>query len=213
LSEAALAGASGGDWPRLTGTVNLTMPMSTWLGLSDAAGEIAGQGPTDAATCRELASLMDPRTRWCLTGTDADGHAIGHACARAGPSRGRPGFSWAAGLRSKIQFFESGRCSHARSTNGYQPPGSLRHLIKIRQRTCSAPGCRRAAARCDLDHTVAFDDGGLTCECNLAPLCRRHHRAKQAPGWQLAQDQPGQMTWTLPHGRTYATAGAPYPAS
>jgi len=43
------------------------------------------------------------------------------------------------------------------------------------------------------------------------PLCCRHHRAKQAPRWHLRQDQPGQMTWRLPHDREYQTAGEPYP--
>jgi hypothetical protein len=63
---------------------------------------------------------------------------------------------------------------------------------------------------------------GRTCECNWRPpevcsyvplvtLCRRHHRAKQAPGWHLTQDQPGQMTWRLPSGRAYQTTGLPYP--
>jgi hypothetical protein len=84
-------------------------------------------------------------------------------------------------------------------------------LITIRQPTCSFPGCRRPAVRCDEDHTHPYDQGGRTCECNLAPLCRRHHRAKQAPGWHLAQDHPGIMTWRLPSGRTYQTAGDPYP--
>jgi len=50
----------------------------------------------------------------------------------------------------------------------------------------------------------------MTCECNLAPLCRRHHQAKQAPGWRLTQDQPGRMTWQLPHGRSYATTSELY---
>jgi hypothetical protein len=45
---------------------------------------------------------------------------------------------------------------------------------------------------------------------NLAPLCRRHHRAKQAPSWHLTQDQPGHMTWRLPSGREYQTRGDPY---
>ncbi len=44
-----------------------------------------------------------------------------------------------------------------------------------------------------------------------APLCRRHHRAKQARGWKLAQPEPGRMTWTTPSGRTYATGPAAYP--
>jgi hypothetical protein len=59
---------------------------------------------------------------------------------------------------------------------------------------------------------VAFDKGGRTCICNLAPCCRRHHRAKQSPGWQLQQPLPGQMTWRMPSGRTYRTAGDPYPS-
>jgi hypothetical protein len=50
--------------------------------------------------------------------------------------------------------------------------------------------------------------------CNYgihAPTCRQHHRAKQAPGWHLTQDQPGHMTWQLPSGRRYSTIGEPYP--
>ena len=46
---------------------------------------------------------------------------------------------------------------------------------------------------------------GRTCECNLAALCRRHHQAKQAPGWHLEQPSPGTLTWTLPSARTYTT--------
>ena len=46
-------------------------------------------------------------------------------------------------------------------------------MITIRQPTCSFPGCRRPAIRCDDDHTLPYDQGGRTCECNLAPLCRR----------------------------------------
>jgi len=40
----------------------------------------------------------------------------------------------------------------------------------------------------------------LTCECNLAPLCRAHHQTKQAPGWQLRQLRPGVLAWTTPSG-------------
>jgi len=84
-------------------------------------------------------------------------------------------------------------------------------LITIRQPTCSFPGCRRPAVRCDDDHTLPYDQGGRTCECNLAPLYRRHHRAKQARGWQLAQPEPGTMVWITPSGRSYATGPTAYP--
>jgi hypothetical protein len=45
LSAAALAGAAGAGWPQLTGTINLTMPMSTWLGITRNPGEVASLGP------------------------------------------------------------------------------------------------------------------------------------------------------------------------
>ena len=47
---------------------------------------------------------------------------------------------------------------------------------------------------------------------NLAPLCRRHHQAKQASGWHLSQPQPGTLLWALPHGRNYTVSPDRYPA-
>ena len=58
---------------------------------------------------------------------------------------------------------------------------------------------------------MPYDQGGRTCECNLAPLCRRHHRAKQAQGWRLDQPEPGVLVWTLPHGRSYRVQPSAYP--
>jgi hypothetical protein len=34
---------------------------------------------------------------------------------------------------------------------------------------------RRPALRCDIDHTIAFADGGRTHASNLKCLCRLHH--------------------------------------
>jgi hypothetical protein len=201
----------GAGWPRLAGTVNLTMPLATWAGLARRSGEVAGYGVADPGTCVGLAAMLGPDGRWCLTLTDEHGRAVAHGCARTGPPPGPAAIGWAAGLRGKLDYLEQGMCGHARQAAGYVPPRSLRHLVSIRQRTCSAPGCSRAASRCDLDHTLAYDKGGRTCECNLAPLCRRHHRAKQAPGWHLEQPQPGHMTWHLPHQRSYQTTSDPYP--
>ncbi len=89
-------------------------------------------------------------------------------------------------------------------------PGGCTDLVIARTTTCSAPGCRRPAARCDLDHTIAYDHGGRSCECNLAPLCRHHHRCKQAEGWRLEQITPGIMRWTTPAGREYTTTPTNY---
>ncbi len=200
-------------WPSVTGTIHLTMPVLAWLG-GGQPGEVAGRGPVDAQTSRELAAMLaaNSATRWCLTLTGQDGRAVAHACAGCGPAAGQPVVSWAAGLRKKLKLLETGSCGHARESACYQPPSTLRHLIMTRQRTCSFPSCRRPAVRCDLDHTVPFGEGGRTCECNLSPLCRRHHRAKQVPGWHLEQQRPGELTWRLPSGRSYQTAGEPYAA-
>jgi hypothetical protein len=45
---------------------------------------------------------------------------------------------------------------------------------------------------------------------NLAPLCRHHHRAKQAQGWQLKQPEPGLLIWHTPSGRSYTTTRTRY---
>jgi hypothetical protein len=47
------------------------------------------------------------------------------------------------------------------------PEGNeFRVLPPTRQRTCSAPHCNRPAERCDDDHTLPYDQGGRTCECD-----------------------------------------------
>ena len=38
---------------------------------------------------------------------------------------------------------------------------------------------------------------------NLAPLCRRHHRAKTFTGWTYQRNRDGTYTWTSPHGHTW----------
>jgi hypothetical protein len=205
------AGAAMTECPPVSGTIHLTMPLSALAGGGEPS-EVAGHGPVDAATSRQLAAMLaaSAGTRWCLTVTGHDGRAAGHACARTGPGGNQPVIAWAAGLRARLQLIETGTCRHHREASGYTPPKSLRHLIGTRQRTCAFPGCRRPATRCDLDHTIPHDQGGRTCQCNLAPLCRAHHQAKQAPGWHLEQPEPGQMTWRLPSSRVYQTTGDPY---
>jgi hypothetical protein len=202
--------------PGLGGSVNLTMPLTAWLGESNAPGDVAGLGSLDVGTCRELAERVrhGPGARWCVTLTGRDGSAVAHACGGAGPdARGRNTSDSERAWLGRLTFHRitCGVCEHEHKVPGYHPDNLLRRLVKVRQRTCAFPGCRRPAVACDDDHTVPYDQGGATCECNLAPLCRRHHRAKQTPGWHLAQPEPGLLVWTTPHGRTYETRPDPYP--
>jgi Domain of unknown function (DUF222) len=234
------AGRGSGNGLAVAGMVNLTMPLGTWLGLSQSPGEVPGFGPLGAEDSRSLGLVMaaHPRTRWCLTVTDYNGRPVAHGCVPPrrgpppcdpGPPPARPGTpdggasppvsagwggsdgiaAWAAGVQ--LQWLESGACVHRRESAGYRPPPSLQHLIRVRQQLCLFPGCGRAARRCDLDHTIPYHLGGRTCECNLAPLCRKHHQAKQTQGWKLDQPEPGIMIWTTPGERRYTTRATTYP--
>ena len=79
--DAAPAGA------RLRGSVNLTMPLSAWLGWTQSPGDVPGYGPVDADDSRTLAGQLaqSPASRWCVTLTGAGGRPAAHACARHGP--------------------------------------------------------------------------------------------------------------------------------
>jgi HNH endonuclease len=131
---------------------------------------------------------------------------------RAGPGDRPPATGPPDWLRSlTFTTLETQNCTHPRESRGYQASRSLRHLIEIRNPTCTAPGCRRSAARCDLDHVTPYDRGGRTCECNLGPACRHDHQCKQAPGWTLATPSPGTLIWTTPGNRSYTTTPVQYP--
>ena len=204
------------------------MAWPTLTGQSATPAEVGGYGTVDAADARDLAAAAarDPRTRWCITALHPDGTAAAHGCApgrhppppgidpATGPGPDPPPGSWPqdwiSGLHIRMTPITRGSCDHHHAEAGYRPSRKLRHLVRARNARCTAPGCGRPAARCDVDHTIAWDRGGLTCECDLAPLCRHHHRCKQAQGWQLEQPQPGVLIWHTPAGRTYTTTPTQY---
>jgi len=74
--------------PGFAGRVNLTVPLTTALGLADRPGEAAGIGPVDPWLARDLATAAarNPKTTWCLTVTDQHGRPTGHGCARPAPA-------------------------------------------------------------------------------------------------------------------------------
>jgi hypothetical protein len=96
-----------------------------------------------------------------------------------------------------------GGCAHTSASAVYRPPPRIREYVTARDLTCRYPFCGQPAWRGDLDHTKPWDQGGLTCSCNLGGLCRGHHLLKQHLGWILTQPRPGIFQWTTPAGRTY----------
>ena len=186
--------------PSIAAQVNITVPIDTVLGRSELPGEAAGFGLLDAESARDLvsAAARHPDTRWCLTVLHPDGTAAAHGCAagrRPWPLGYRPqrddeppGLLKPPGspdppdlqpaefirtLNLTLHPVIRGPCNHAQAEHGYRPSRKLQHLINARNARCSAPGCGRPAARCDLDHSTAWHLGGLTCPCNLAPKCQR----------------------------------------
>jgi hypothetical protein len=223
----------------LPALVNLIIPAGTLLGWSTAPAQAGALGLLDPDETRAIAeaAARHPRTRWCATLTAPDGTAIAHGCARGQhshlldnlepqPPPGNPITQPPPGNpqpqppppqliellhRLCLTFtpIARGSCDHAQAEEHYTPSRRLSHLVRARTVTCDAPGCESQAVNSDLDHTRPWP-AGLTEQCNLAARCRRHHRAKQAPGWKVEQAAPGVARWTLPSGRTHVTTPTRY---
>lgn len=85
----------------------------------------------------------------------------------------------------------------------YRTPWPQRRFLRARDQHCRFPGCRRAAIRCEIDHTIDAAKGGPTALWNLAHLCQRHHSMKQFTRWKVRQLPDGVLEWTSPTGRIY----------
>ncbi|WP_157453743.1 HNH endonuclease signature motif containing protein [Cellulomonas sp. Root485] len=120
----------------------------------------------------------------------------------------------------------TGQAAHL-STATYRPGADLTRTVAARDRTCTFPGCRQPAARCEIDHREPYDharapgrpadappgDGAdarpggpsPTSLENLHALCKHHHQAKTRRWWKVTWDpMTGVSTWTDRHGLTYA---------
>jgi Domain of unknown function (DUF222) len=148
----AAAGPGPAAGPGLAALVTLTIPWATWQGHSGLRGQADGYGLLDGDDTRDLAV------------------AARHPLV---PDHPAPPGTGPPHLKTPLTPVTRGPCGHPHAETGYHPSRKLAHLIRARSATCTAPGCRRPAARCDLDHTIPWDQGGRTCECWLAPRCKR----------------------------------------
>ena len=92
------------------------------------------------------------------------------------------------------------------AVDAHDPPARMAEAVRHRDATCVFPGCTRSSAHADLDHITPYappDEGGppgQTSYDNLAPLCRRHHRAKTHGDFDYHRRTDGAYEWTLPTG-------------
>jgi hypothetical protein len=96
----------------------------------------------------------------------------------------------------------------------YAVPADLKQVVRLQHETCTAPGCNKRAAHCQLDHTQPFNAAsggagsgagpgtGTTCLANLSPLCAEHHNLKHHTRIALAKLPDGTMHWTTATGKT-----------
>ncbi|MCD4535946.1 HNH endonuclease [Nocardioides sp. cx-169] len=63
----------------------------------------------------------------------------------------------------------------------FAPAGLAEFVVTRDQGLCRTPWC--GAPIREIDHVIAWDDGGPTTAANTQGLCQRCNLAKQAPGW------------------------------
>ena len=180
-----------GREPGVLGRITVTVPV-TLLG-EQLPAALAGLNATQGSgTPAGLVAVL----RAALT--------AGTAAARA---LGRPDFDSNNGDHDR-----GAPCTHADAAPGYRIPDWMRNLIEVRDQDCGFPICRRPASRCDVDHTVPYDQGGLTCPCNLSAGCRHDHRMKGSTAWRLRQPAPGTLIWTAPSSLSWTVTPVPHAA-
>jgi Domain of unknown function (DUF222) len=172
------AGPADGAVPAgFAGRVNLTAPLATLTDLASRPGELAGFGPIDPWLARDLAAAAarNPKTTWCVTVTDNDGHAIGHGCARPEPKgtrkRAGPGPPGGAGFSFTPASRDGPPAGYG--TWRLRTPGNGPDLIVALGSLTTDP--------CDHQHQASGHDPGVqlrhlsqirhaTC---TSPVCRR----------------------------------------
>ena len=167
------------------------------LNLTITAGLLAGLTPTGPATG------PPDGPGWSLTYRDP-GPPGGHGTwSLTLPDGGK--------LTVALEPIPTFGCDHRHESRGYQPNDTLRHLVQVRDRTCTLPVCNRHARECDFEHATPYDQGGRTCACNAGARSRACHQVKQAKGWKVTQPAPGFHQWETPAGRTYTQGPYRYP--
>ena len=163
------------------GAITIQLGLGTLAMLDDNPGELPGYGPVIADVARQTAAQMATTATWRFEVLDHHGTTMAEGIL--GP----------AARKTIIGLVDR---------TGYRPTAAQEAFVNARDKTCRAPGCNRAAHRCDIDHTcdwICCQDGSIW---NMCVLCRRHHMAKHLAGFKIRRGPHG-MDWTTPRGHRY----------
>jgi hypothetical protein len=81
------------------------------------------------------------------------------------------------------------------STRSYKPTDPIVRQVVAAAGSCFGPVCVTPASESEIDHRVAHPQGATSTE-NLGPGCKRHHKAKHAPGFGLTRRPDGGIDFT-----------------
>jgi hypothetical protein len=88
----------------------------------------------------------------------------------------------------------------------YRVTDDLRLFLAIRDGRCRFIGCTGRVTSADIDHGIAWADGGHTDATSLEHLCRGDHTLKGDTRWRIEAIHPdGTIDWLSPVGRRYRT--------
>ncbi|PFG41260.1 uncharacterized protein DUF222 [Georgenia soli] len=97
----------------------------------------------------------------------------------------------------------------ALGTKAYRPGAELTRTVMARDVTCTFPGCRMPAPRCEIDHIPGYDAAlaEVVVQTRLEDLhtaCHTHHDGKSHGIWKVFRDPgTGVTTWKALTGHTY----------
>jgi hypothetical protein len=166
------------------------MSVYTLMGLDELPAELSGFGPLLADIARQVV-VQRPDLQWRFSVYNEINDLLVHGITNARPAP------------------TTGVSPPGRRRTRRRPSAEVAAFVRARNRTCVAPGCRRPAKDCDLDHTVPWPAGGESEPDNLGPACVGHHQFKHSPGAQLVQINPGVFGWQTPRGMQYLTKPTP----
>ena len=216
------------------GVVELIVCLETLAGLDENPGALNGFGPVAADIARQCAAAH-LNAQWRFSVIDREtGQLLFHTTTRARPEPPRATSTPPQASTRPAQTGPASSPSRARarpappraaSTSPAQtgpvpcpppqdpearfPNAAMAAWIRARDRTCRAPGCRKPARACHLDHTIDFARGGRTTHDDLGAVCEHHHGMKHKGGWQLYQIRPGHFIWISPANRIYHVGPEP----
>ena len=192
---------------------------------SVAAGELARRQPTlDLETTGESTPRRSPRRRRArrvvlhVHLTDAAvrgeaGHTVGRCENTRTPVTADTIREWCGHPDTHLVVKPVIDLADHVHVEAYEVPDRIAESVALRDHTCVFPWCTRPARSlrphehsADCDHIGPWRDdgsGGVTCTCQIAPLCRQHHRLKTHGGWTYTPLEPGSYLWASPHGYTY----------